>query len=160
MEPEVTTSTNTRKFTSQDLPLSQRDRELYQQHLDAVAQHWSPRTPYESFLVTQLARLDFLYRRAEAIQVSLLDMEIDIHSDKIAETFQSLDPSGILAVGFKSLDDHSPAFRNIDRHLARLSRERKRFTELLQQARDQQSGSSRPNNKKSPNEPENQPLAA
>jgi hypothetical protein len=137
--------------SAQDLPLNPKDQELYQQHLNAVAGHWTPRTPYELFLVTRLARLEFLYDRAESIQFSLLDLEIDINSEKLAETFQSIDPSGLLAVGFKSMDDHSPAFRNIDRHLARLSRERKRFTELLHQARHNKEQKI----KNPPNEPNN-----
>jgi len=146
------TDTKTTSRSSQDLPLNPKDQEIYQQHLNAVAGHWNPRTPYELFLVTRLARLEFLYDRAESIQFSLLDLEIDVNSEKLAETFQSIDPSGLLAVGFKSLDDHSPAFRNIDRHLVRLSRERKRFTELLHQARHNASAGAK--NINSPNEPD------
>jgi hypothetical protein len=66
--------------------------------------------------------------RAEYLQVSLLDLEIDINSEKITQAFQTIEPSGLLAIGLKSLDDH------IDRHLVRLSRERARVAALLQQA--------------------------
>jgi len=128
MKPELTTAAAaSNQSPSQDRPLSPRDQELFQQHLDAIAQHWNPRTPYESFLVTHLARLDCLYSRAEAMQFSLLTMEIDSNSNS---------NGGPLAIGCKS----------------RLSRQRKSFTALLQHARDQRSAQQ---NKKSPNEPKN-----
>jgi hypothetical protein len=116
------------------LPLSPSEHDALEAHTTAVQSHWNPQTPYELYLTAKLARAEFLHDRAEMLQLSLLDMEIDINADKIIEAFQSIDPSGLLAVGFKSLNDHSSAFRNLDRHLVRLSRERVRTTALLEQS--------------------------
>jgi hypothetical protein len=107
------------------------EEELFQQHLAAVRGHWNPQSAYELYLVGKLARAEYLHDRAEAIQVSLLDLELDTNAAKIIDAFDSIDPAGLLAIGYKSLDDHSPAYRNMDRHLVRLSRERVRLTDLL-----------------------------
>jgi hypothetical protein len=152
MKFEVTTAPPTshqsaRQQQHQDLPLSPKDQELYLQHRDAVARHWNPRTPFESFLVTRVACLDFLYSRAEALQFSLLDRQ----QRNVNENTRDDDNRSSLT------------FDTIDRHLARLSRQRNGFIELLQQQQQQQQASGqRPGrkNKNSTNEPDNGPNQA
>ncbi|MBL8216943.1 MAG: hypothetical protein JNK87_39860 [Bryobacterales bacterium] len=53
---------------------------------------------------------------------------------KIQRAFQSIDETGALVLGYRSLDEHSTWHRNMDRHVARLSRERVRALAALENA--------------------------
>ena len=103
-------------------------------HLDAAISHWAPQSDYELYLVTKIARADFQHDRAESLQNTLIDLETDIIGAEIQRAFVSMTDTGALALGYKSLDEHSSAHRNLDRHIARLARERVQARKALAEA--------------------------
>ncbi|MBL8217263.1 MAG: hypothetical protein JNK87_41465 [Bryobacterales bacterium] len=90
-------------------------------HLAATIAHLSPQTDYELYLVTKIARADFLHDRAEDMQNALLDLQLAAIYDDTVETFPNIDLLGANATAFRILDDKSSAHRNLDRHIARLA---------------------------------------
>lgn len=110
------------------------DRDAFRQHLDALVEFRNPQCSYEHYLVEKLARAGFQHDRAERLQHAMIDLETDIVGPEIERAFQSMDETGALILGYKSLDEHSAAHRNMDRHLARLSRERLRAKEAIHDA--------------------------
>ena len=103
-------------------------------HLAAVISYWNPQCDYELYLATKLARAEYLHDRAESIQTNLIDLETIVVGDEIQRAFEHVDMAGAIALGYKSLDEHSTAHRNLDRHIARLSRERVQAVKNLQTA--------------------------
>ncbi len=121
-------------LTAQNFLSTPAEVELFRQHLDALVGFWSPQSSYEHYLVEKLARAEFQHDRAERLQYSMIDLETDIVAPEIQRAFQSIDETGALILGYKSLDEHSTSHRNMDRHVARLSRERLRAVAALQNA--------------------------
>ncbi len=112
------------------------DQAEFDQHLAAAIAHWAPQTDYELYLVTKIARADFQHDRAENLLVTLIDLETDVIGSEIQRAFETMDADGALALGYKSLNDHSSAHRNLDRHVARLARERMQARKALLEAID------------------------
>ncbi len=108
----------------------------FNQHLDAAIAHWAPQSDYELYLVTKIARADFQHDRAEDLLVTLINLETGIVGPEIQRAFETMDAAGALALGYKSLNDHSSAHRNLDRHVARLARERRQARKALLEAID------------------------
>jgi hypothetical protein len=125
----------THGLTAQQFFANPEQQAEFDSHLEAVRGHWQPQTSYELYLVTKLARAEFLHDRAEKIQDGLIDLQADTQAAEINRVFAFIDDRGIDCVAYKSLDDNSAAHRNMGRHVARLSRERSRTTELLLNAR-------------------------
>ena len=121
-------------LTAKNFLATPADLEAFRQHLDALVEFWNPQCSYEHYLVTKLARAEFQHDRAERLQHSMIDLETEIVGPEIECAFDSMDETGALIIGYKSLDEHSAAHRNMDRHLARLSRERLRAKEAIQDA--------------------------
>ncbi len=112
------------------------DQAEFDRHLDAAIAHWAPQSDYELYLVTKIARADFQHDRAENLLITLIDLETDVIGSEIQRAFQTMDADGALALGYKSLNDHSSAHRNLDRHVARLARERTQARKALLEAID------------------------
>lgn len=101
---------------------------LRKTHID----HFRPVTTYEFDIVDQLAAIAWRIRRAESIEIALLDQEIDIRKPDIEKAFQTIDRPGLWAIGFKSLADHCNATNTLDRHQARLERQYRRTVALYE----------------------------
>lgn len=123
-------------LSAKQFMVSPDEQEEFDNHLTAAICHWAPQSDYELYLVTKLARAEFLHDRAENIQTTLIDLETDIIGPEVARAFQTMDAIGAVSLGYKSLDDHSTAHRNMDRHLARLGRERIQARKALLEAID------------------------
>jgi len=121
-------------LTAQNFLSTPAEVELFRQHLDALVDFWNPQCSYEHYLVQKLARAEFQHDRAERLQYSMIDLETDIVGPEIQRAFQSIDETGALILGYRSLDEHSTSHRNMDRHVARLSRERVRALAALENA--------------------------
>lgn len=118
-------------LTSKKFMILPGDQEEFNLHLAAVVSHWNPQTDYELYLVTKLARAEFQHDRAETIQTTLLELETDIIAPEIERAFETMTEIGAIALGYKSMNDNSSAHRNMDRHLARLTRERAQARKTL-----------------------------
>ncbi|MBL8217191.1 MAG: hypothetical protein JNK87_41100 [Bryobacterales bacterium] len=107
-------------LTAQNFLSTPAEVELFRQHLDALVDFWNPQCSYEHYLVQKLACPACPpkpWRRR-----------------KIQRAFHSIDETGALILGYRSLDEHSTSHRNMDRHVARLSRERVRALAALENA--------------------------
>ncbi len=110
------------------------DQAEFDRHLAAAIAHWAPQSDYELYLVAKIARADFQHDRAENLLITLIDLETDVIGSEIQRAFETMDADGALALGYKSLNDHSSAHRNLDRHVARLARERMQARKALLEA--------------------------
>jgi hypothetical protein len=121
----------THGLTARDLSLTPAEQEIYDAHFDGLVEIWNPTRSYELFLVSRLARVEFLSERAERLQHALTGLQTDLAASEITRTFEVIDETGALALGFRSLNDKSTAHTTLDRHLARLSREALRLRDAL-----------------------------
>jgi hypothetical protein len=129
-------SQNARKhgLSAKTFLVSPDEQDAFDFQLAALRDFWDPQSAYEDFLVVKLARAEFMHTRAEDIQNNLIEVETDIIAPEIYQSFEAIDAQGALTLGYRSLNDSSSAHRNIDRHLARLSRECIRAREAIQLA--------------------------
>jgi len=129
-------SQNARKhgLSAKPLLVSPDEQDAFDFQLAALRDFWDPQSAYEDFLVVKLARAEFMHTRAEDIQNNLIEVETDIIAPEIYQSFEAIDAQGTLTLGYRSLNDSSSAHRNMDRHLARLSRECIRAREAIQLA--------------------------
>ena len=118
-------------LTAQNFLTTPAEEDAFRHHFNALIELWDPQTSCEHYLVEKLARADFQHDRAERTIFAMVDVETDIIAPEIQRAFQTIDETGALILGYKSMDDHSAAHRNLDRHIARLSRERIRAREAI-----------------------------
>ncbi|MDX1983405.1 MAG: hypothetical protein SFV51_24245 [Bryobacteraceae bacterium] len=100
---------------------------VYYEYRHSYIEFYQPANNVELDLVDQIVATAWNIRRAEQIEVALLDMEIESHAEEICRKFRYIERPGIWAIAFKGLDhDH---FQSLGRHLDRLHR---RYIELMQ----------------------------
>ena len=73
--------------------------------------------------------------RAESMETSILNAEMDILQPEIEKTFHRIDEPTRQAISIKSLADHSAVLAQLDRHQTRLSRQFDRTWKRLDQLR-------------------------
>jgi hypothetical protein len=134
-------------FTARHLHLSPDEQASFDAHRAIYYEEFLPQTAYHRHLTDQCATASWQLARAAAIQSSLVDLEVALATPDIAEAFEVIDNLGVLAIGFKSLTDHSPAFHSIDRHQARLVRQFFRYLTELKEMRKTSKNNSQPPSK-------------
>ncbi|MDX1981835.1 MAG: hypothetical protein SFV51_16310 [Bryobacteraceae bacterium] len=127
----------THGLTARDHRLATEDREAYEQNLQVFINHFRPATTVDAKLVHLLAGLHWRIHRAEAIEASLIDMEMDMLAPEIEKTFYCVDADGLSAIGYKSLTDRSTVLANLDRQQTRLFRQFDRIRRHLARARNE-----------------------
>lgn len=101
---------------------------IEQEHFDRFAEQFiraaHPADGIELFLVQEAARSAWLRRRAERLQVRLLDLEVDVLAPSLSELLgPEADYTTLLTLALRSLTETSPTFTAMDHHARRHSRD-------------------------------------
>jgi hypothetical protein len=122
---------------ARQLHLAPDEQETFKDLRDIYHTHYLPADPFESHVVDQCVMAAWLLARAQTIQASLLDLELAEAGPDIEETYTQIDRPGLLAIGFRLLNERTSAYSTLDAHQARLLRQITRFTSLLESTRKQ-----------------------
>lgn len=107
--------------------LASENADVYYEYRQSYLNFYQPANNVELDLVDQIAATAWNIRRAEQIEVALLDMEIEARAEEICRRFRYIERQGIWAIGFKGLDHEH--FQSLGRHLDRLHR---RYIDLME----------------------------
>ena len=127
----------THGLTARRARLLSEDPAEHEKHRQLFLSKFQPRDDFEYHLLIQLADLDWKLLRADTIDNSLLDLEVDKSAATLAATYQLVDWPAVWAHAFRTLSDTSSAQRSLSDHHKRLSAKYFRLFEHFCQVRRQ-----------------------
>jgi hypothetical protein len=121
----------THGLCARDVLLGNENPELWQRIRQAFINHWRPASDIEALLADEVAATYWKLLRAESIETTTINLEMDLLGEEIEKTFRRIDEPTRQAVAFKSLADKSAALPTLDRHQTRLQRHFQRIWRQL-----------------------------
>ena len=91
-------------------------------HEALIAKH-APATTIEHLIVQHMAIARWRLQRARAIESVLVDNQMDLMRENLAETHGSMDEAVRATLAFRKLTETSPSFKILQRYKRRLTRE-------------------------------------
>ena len=134
---KATSAQNSTKhgLCSREVVLTNEDPQAWESTRQTFLLHWQPTCEMEILMVDDLDASQWKLLRAESMETSILNAEMDILQPEIEKTFHRIDEPTRQAISIKSLADHSAVLAQLDRHQTRLARQFDRTWKRLDQLR-------------------------
>lgn len=134
--------------------LENESEEAYKKMVDSYVDTLQPANDLEASLVEEMINCRWKLNRAEVIEATLLDLSLATLEPKLPQFFTEISDTGKLALAYRDAVEVSKALTNIERNIARLSRQFRHAHDKLIEIQDRRKSET------SQLEPEPEPTAA